>query len=86
MFDALFGTDQRVANVRTIIDEETLGVQMERRIPIEVLFGGTPNVGPNLNAVEEAIRIRRALAKGQNVTDTPTLATDPIEGTPLTVE
>ncbi|MCE2516822.1 MAG: DUF3035 domain-containing protein [Alphaproteobacteria bacterium] len=85
-FDALFGTDQRVANIREIVDEETLGVQIERRIPIQVLFGGTPNVGPNLNSVEEAIRIRRALASGLKLNETPTLATDPIEGTPLTVE
>ena len=86
IFDGLFGTENRVANIRQIVDEETLGVQIERRIPIQVLFGGKPNVGPNLNSAEEAVRIRRALATGTSITDTPTLATDPIEGTPLTVE
>jgi hypothetical protein len=85
-FDALFNTDERLADIRNIIDEETLGIQLEKRIPVTILFGGQPNVGPNLNSFDEALRIRRALATGEKINITPTPATDPIKGTTITVE
>lgn len=86
IFDGVFGTDQRISNIRQLVDEETLGIQIERRLPIEILFGGQPNVGPNLNAAAEALRIRKALARGEDPTATPTPAIDPVDGTDLTVE
>lgn len=86
VFDALFGTDERLVNIRNIIDEETLGIQIERRVPLDVLFGDTPNIGPSLDATKEAKRIRKALKNGEDVTATPTPAIDPIEGTKLAIE
>ena len=86
IFDDLFGTDERIADIRQLVDEETLGIQLERRLPLSVIFGGQPNIGPNLNSTKEAIRLRDAFEKGQGITVTPTPAVDPIEGTPLAVE
>lgn len=85
-FDALFGTDQIEPDIRTKVDEETLGIQIDRRVPFEVLFGGQPNVGPNLNSEAEALRIRNAIQNGDNVTASPTPATDPVDNTILTIE
>ena len=85
-FDAILGTDKRVDGIRQIVDEETLGIQIDRRVPTEILFGGQPNVGPNLDAAREAIRIRRALESGKPVTEGATLAKDPIEGTTLEIK
>ena len=86
IFDDLFGTDERVAGIRQLVDEETYGIQLERRLPIELIFGGQPNVGPNLDSAKEARRLRDAFEKGEGITITPTPAIDPIEGTPITVE
>jgi len=85
-FETLFGTDEIEPDIRQKIDEETLGVQLDRRLPIQILFGGQPNVGPNLSAAQEAERIRRAIEAGESVTSTPTLAVDPVEKTPIAVE
>jgi hypothetical protein len=85
-FDELFGTNRAIKNIRAIIDEETLGIQLDRRIPLEELFGGKPEVGPDLNAEAEAFRIRQAIKDGQPLTITPTPGIDPIEKEPLEIE
>jgi hypothetical protein len=86
IFDAVLGTDDRLADIRNIIDTETLGIQIDRRLPVDILFGGTPNVGPNLNAFEEDRRIRRAREEGKPVNEDPTPATDPVDGTRVNIE
>jgi len=85
-FDELFGTDQAIENIRAIVDEETLGIQLDSRIPLEQLFGGKPEVGPDLNAEAEAFRIRQAIKDGQPLNLTPTPGIDPIEKEPLEIE
>ena len=85
-FEELFGTDQIIPNIRNIIDEETLGIQIDRRVPLEQIFGGQPEVGPDLDAAAEAYRIRQAIKDGQPLTDTPTFANDPLDNIPLTIE
>lgn len=84
--DSLFGLNEAEPDIRTTIDEETIGIQIEKRLPIQILFGGQPNVGPNLVAEDEALRIRRALSEGDNLTATPTPALDPVQNTPLAIE
>ena len=86
VFDALFGTENRIAGIRELVNEETYGIQLERRLPVEIIFGGQPNVGPNLDSQKEAIRLRKAFEKGHGITATPTPAIDPVEGTPVIVE
>ena len=85
-FEELFGTDQIIPNIRNIIDEETLGIQLDRRVPLEQIFGGQPEVGPDLDAAAEAYRIRQAIKDGQPLTDTPTFANDPLDNIPLIIE
>ena len=85
-FDALFGTSARFENIRQLVDDETYGIQIERRLPLEIIFGGQPNVGPNLDAAAEALRIRQALEKGDGITATPTPAIDPVEGSSITIK
>ena len=85
-FDAVFGTDQIEPDIRTKIDEETLGIQIERRLPIEILFGGQPNIGPELSAEAEAKRIRDAIKNGESPTDSPTLAIDPVINEPVKIK
>ena len=86
VFDNVLGTENRVAGIRDLVDQETLGIQIDRRLPTDILFGGQPNVGPNLDAAKEAIRIRRALEEGTPINEGATLATDPIEKTPVEIK
>ena len=85
-FEELFGTDQIIPDIRNIVDKETLGIQLDRRVPLEQIFGGQPEVGPDLDAAAEAYRIRQAIKDGKPLTDTPTFANDPLENIPLTIE
>ena len=85
-FDALFGTDRIIPNIRKLIDEETLGLQLDSRIPIQELFGGTPEIGPDLDAGREAYRIRRAIIDGTPLNDSPSIGFDPISREAISLE
>ena len=85
-FDGLFGTHRIEPDIRTKVDEETLGIQTEKRIAVEVLFGGRPDVGPTLSPEAEAQRIRDAQRDGRSLTETPTPAIDPVENQPVSIE
>lgn len=85
-FDALFGTDRIIPNIRRLIDEETLGLQLDNRVPIQELFGGAPQIGPDLDAGREAYRIRRAIIDGKPLTDTPSVGFDPISRESISLE
>ncbi|MCG8623004.1 MAG: DUF3035 domain-containing protein [Proteobacteria bacterium] len=85
-FDVLFGTDEIVPNIRNTIDSETLGVQLDARVPAEVFFGGVPDVGPELDAEAEAFRIRQAIKDGQPLTETPTVGRSLSGGDTLAIE
>jgi hypothetical protein len=86
VFDAVLGTDERLANIRDIVDTETLGIQVERRLPIHILFGDVPNIGPTLDALDERKRIRQAEEEGRPVNEDPTPATDSINGASIAIE
>ena len=85
-FDGLFGFERIEPGIRTTVDEETLGIQYDSRLPVHVLFGGQPNVGPTLSPEAEAIRIRDAQSRGGNLTDTPTPAVDPVGNKAVNIE
>ena len=85
-FDGLFGTHRIEPDIRAKVDEETLGIQTDKRVAVEVLFGGRPNVGPTLSPEAEAQRIRDAQRDGRSLTETPTPAIDPVENQPVTIE
>ena len=85
-FDGLFGLDRIRPGIRTTVDEETLGIQYDSRLPVHVLFGGQPNVGPTLSPEAEAIRIRDAQSRDGSLTDTPTPAVDPVGNKTVNIE
>ena len=85
-FDSLFDFSGVPDDIRRKIDEETYGVQLEKRLPLQTLFGGLPEVGPMLDKMAEDVRLRQARKTGQSPTVTGTMAIDPVDKTPVTIK
>ena len=77
-YDEFFELSSIEPNIRTIIDQETTGIIFERRLPINVIFGGIPDVGPILDQITEDRRIRTNIMQQRAVSYTHlTLPTTP---------
>ena len=63
-------------DVRRLVDEETYGIQLERRVPYQILLGGVPDIGPIIDKVAEDQRLRRTIREGLLPTDGGTSAID----------
>ncbi|MDC0650399.1 DUF3035 domain-containing protein, partial [Alphaproteobacteria bacterium] len=84
-FAGLFDFSGVPDDIRTKVDEETYGIQLEKRLPLQTLFGGVPDVGPVLDKMAEDLRLRKARLAGQVPTEGGTKAIDPASDQPLTV-
>ena len=84
-FAGLFDFSTVPDDIRTKIDEETYGIQLEKRLPLQTLFGGLPEVGPVLDKMAEDLRLRKAHVEGQAPTKGGTKAIDPTSGQPLNI-
>ena len=85
-YDALFDFASVPDNIRERVDEETYGIQLERRVPAQIIFGGLPDIGPILDKVAEDQRIRKNLREGLLPTDGDILATDEASGETLIIK
>ena len=72
-FEQLFDFSDVPDDIRTKVDEETYGIQLEKRLPLQELFGGMPNIGPVLDKMAEDARLRKARQDGRLPTDEATL-------------
>ena len=84
-YGAIFDFALIPENIRETVDEETLGIQFERRLPIQMLFGGVPDVGPVLDQFAEDQRLRKNLREGRFPTEDGTPAIDLPSDEPLTI-
>jgi len=84
--DTLFAFDQIEENIRTKIDEETKGVIYERRLPLQVIFGGLPDVGPIVDKMAEDERIRQNRRAQRAINEGATPAIDQVLGDPVLVQ
>jgi hypothetical protein len=75
-YSELFAFDKIVDDIRSKVDEETAGIKFEKRLPIQVLFGGLPNVGPIIDKMAEDNRIRRNRVQNRSLTFGATPAID----------
>jgi hypothetical protein len=85
-YEAVFDFAAIVPDIRTKIDEETYGIQLEKRLPIQTLFGGVPDVGPVLDKMAEDARLREAMRNNQLPTDSETMGIDPLSDTPVLIK
>ena len=81
LFDFTSITD----DIRTKIDEETYGIQLENQLPLQTLFGGLPDVGPFLDKMAEDTRLRKARLTEQAPTAGGTKAIDPASNQLITI-
>ena len=84
-YEQIFDFSAVPADIREIVDEETYGIQFEKRIPLQILFGGLPDVGPVLDKFAEDQRLRRTMREGQSPTEGGTPATDLLLDAPVTI-
>ena len=75
-YSELFAFDKIVDDIRSKVDEETAGIKFEKRLPIQVLFGGLPKVGPIIDKMAEDNRIRRNRVQNRSLTFGATPAID----------
>ena len=85
IYQDIFDFSAVPADIREIVDEETYGIQFEKRIPLQMLFGGLPDVGPVLDKFAEDQRLRRVIREGKSPTDGGTPALDLIEDESVTI-
>ena len=85
-FEQLFDFSDVPDDIRAKVDEETYGIQLENRLPLQQLFGGLPDIGPVLDKMAEDTRLRKARQDGNLPTDEATLATDPTSDEPVSVQ
>ena len=85
-FEELFDFSNVPEDIRAKVDEETYGIQLENRLPLQQLFGGLPDIGPVLDMMAEDARLRKARQDGRLPTDEATLATDPKSDEPVAVQ
>ena len=84
-FTGLFDFSSVPDDIRTKVDEETYGVQLEKRLPLQILFGGLPDVGPVLDKMAEDSRLRRNRIEELAPTEGGTKAIDPTSDQPLNI-
>ena len=85
-YDDIFAFDQIEEDIRTKVDEETAGIRFERRLPLQIVFGGLPNVGPVVDKMAEDARIRRNEIQKRAITEGATPAIDQVLSEPVLVE
>ena len=85
-FEQLFDFSDVPDDIRAKVDEETYGIKLENRLPLQKLFGGMPDIGPVLDKMAEDSRLRKARQDGRLPTDEATLAKDPTSDKPVAVQ
>ena len=85
-YDEFFELSSIEPNIRTIIDQETTGIIFERRLPVNVIFGGIPDVGPILDQIKEDRRIRTNIMHQRAINSGATPAYDGVQGDEIQVQ
>ena len=85
-YEEIFDFASVPSNIRELVDEETAGIRFERRLPIQVVFGGVANVGPVLDQMAEDQRLRKNRLEGKSPLEGGTPAIDSVLGEKVIVE
>ena len=85
-YEEIFDFTSVPSNIRELVDEETAGIRFERRLPIQIVFGGLANVGPVLDQMAEDQRLRKNRLEGKSPLDGGSPAIDNVLGEKIIVE
>lgn len=85
-YDEFFELGSVDPDIRVKVDQETTGIIFERRLPINVIFGGLPEVGPILDQILEDRRIRTNLIQKKAINEGATPAYDGVLGDEVQVQ
>ena len=85
-FSELFDSKNVPKNIRKLVDEETLGISLDERRGIDILFGNVPKTGVVIDPKKEALRIKKNKSLKQNVNSNPSPAVDINSGKPLLIK
>ena len=85
-YDEFFELKFIEPDIRIKVDQETTGIIFERRLPIHVIFGGLPDVGPILDQMAEDRRIRVNLMQKRAINKGATPAYDGVHGDEVKVQ
>jgi hypothetical protein len=85
-YDELFELSSVEPDIRVKVDQETTGIIFERRLPINVIFGGLPDVGPILDQMAEDRRIRINRMQKRAINEGATSAYDGVHGDEVQIQ
>lgn len=85
-YDELFELSSIEPDIRIKVDQETTGIIFERRLPINVIFGGLPEVGPILDQMAEDRRIRINRMQKRAINEGATSAYDGVHGDEVQIQ
>ena len=85
-FIELFESKKIPENIRSIVDEETLGISLSERTGIQILFGDTPKTGFAIDGKKESFRIRNNKRSGKKLDEDASPAFDINSGETLLIK
>ena len=85
-YDEFFELSAIEPDIRVKVDQETTGIIFESRLPINVIFGGLPEVGPILDQMAEDRRIRVNIMQKRAINEGATPAYDGVYGDEVQVQ
>ena len=85
-YDQFFDLGSIEPDIRVKVDQETTGIIFERRLPINVVFGGLPEVGPILDQMAEDRRIRINLMQKRAINEGATPTYDGVYGDEVQIQ
>ena len=85
-FTELFGSKKIPKNIRSVVDEETIGIALSERTGLQILFGDTPQVGFAINGKKESLRIRNNKKSGKKLDEDASPAFDINSGKTLLIK
>ena len=85
-FSEIFDTKNVPKNIRTLVDEETLGISLGERRGIDILFGYVPKTGVVIDPKKESLRIKKNKSLKENINSNPSPAVNINSGKPLLIK
>ena len=85
-FTELFQSKNIPENIRSVVDEETLGISLSERTGLDILFGDTPEAGFAIDGKKESLRIRNNKKLGKKLDEDASPAFDINSGRTLLIK